>query len=516
MKNLYILLALVLIGVSGHVSAQCNFTGLAATYCESDMGDTLVPSGPGLFSGPGMTGDYFDPGAAGPGVHQIDFNQSDPTVYTVDQTGTFSPTASSGTPVSLSDDAVSGMLPIGFTFNFFGTNYTDFYISSNGFISFDPTVSQGCCSGGILPTNDAVNNVIAWSWNDLYPPGSGSITYETIGTAPNRILLVTFDNQSHCCNSNGGNTGQIKLFETTNIIEIHCTSITNDGSNCTQGIENFDGSIGYVTPGRNSTTWTTNNDYVAFLPAVCNISQTVEVYASPTVTGMADIDPACIGDSVVFTGNGADTYVWDNGVTNGVPYVVNASGTFVVVGTEATYGCSGTDTVYLMVNDNPTISVSPSDEMYGNDGSVSLSILTGIPPYTFDWDFDGTGDNDDSNDLFGVPAGTYTVTMTDGNGCQVTESAVVGSQVGILELDNAVFSIHPNPSSGEFNITIKDGVDLAGYSLIVEDVQGRVVLNEAIDSQNIKVNISSEVSGSYFVKISNSQIQYLTRIVLNK
>jgi len=35
----------------------------------------------------------------------------------------------------------------------------------------------------------------------------------------------------------------------------------------------------------------------------------------------------------------------------------------------------------------------------GNDGTIDLTIENGIEPYTFDWDNDGTGDNDDTEDL---------------------------------------------------------------------------------------------------------------------
>jgi len=166
----------------------------------------------------------------------------------------FAPIASAGTPVVLGDDQLSGNLPIGFSFNFYCNTYTDFRISSNGYITFDlATGNSGCCSGGIIPTNDGVNNMIALSWNDLYPPGAGSITYETVGVAPNRQLLVNYTGVPHCCGSTPPfNTGQIILFESNSTIEIHSTEVSDDGSVKTQGIENATGTIGVPTPGMNS------------------------------------------------------------------------------------------------------------------------------------------------------------------------------------------------------------------------------------------------------------------------
>ncbi|MFZ9028937.1 MAG: MopE-related protein [Crocinitomicaceae bacterium] len=52
-----------------------TFTGLSSTYCENDGAVTLTVTGTpgGVFSGPGVTGNTFDPAAAGPGTHTIQY-----------------------------------------------------------------------------------------------------------------------------------------------------------------------------------------------------------------------------------------------------------------------------------------------------------------------------------------------------------------------------------------------------------------------------------------------------------
>ena len=180
----------------------------------------------------------------------------------VDQNGTFSPIAISGTQVSLSDDDLSGSLPIGFAFNFYNDDYTEFYISSNGFITFLNEGDNGCCSGDVLPSPGSPSNLIAFAWEDLNPSSGGTISYETVGTSPDRILVVEF-NDVPFFNTSDGVTSQIQLFEGTTRIEIHSTSIPSNGST-TQGIENMVGSEGIATPGRNSEVWSATNDFVAF------------------------------------------------------------------------------------------------------------------------------------------------------------------------------------------------------------------------------------------------------------
>jgi hypothetical protein len=91
--------------------------------------------------------------------------------------------------------------------------------------------------------------VAGW-WNDLYPAGSNlgaqSVSYQTLGTAPNRRFVVQFENVPHCCSSFPSEnpvTFQFKLFEGSNVIEVHYT-VALGGSTHSAGIENQAGNVG--------------------------------------------------------------------------------------------------------------------------------------------------------------------------------------------------------------------------------------------------------------------------------
>ncbi|MBL4657886.1 MAG: hypothetical protein JKX73_07780, partial [Flavobacteriales bacterium] len=173
--------------------------------------------------------------------------------------------AGSGTAVSLGDDALSSLLPIGFTFDFYCQSYTDFYISSNGFLTFSFNAnSNGCCSGQLLPNTGNPNNLIAFAWEDLSPQ-TGNVEYWTSGTAPNRILAVNFMNVPHYGSTNMVNQ-QILLYEGTDIIEIHTLSMTSDGGSHTMGIENAAGTMAVPVLGRNSTNWSASNECMRWTP----------------------------------------------------------------------------------------------------------------------------------------------------------------------------------------------------------------------------------------------------------
>ena len=88
-------------------------------------------------------------------------------------------------------------------------------------------------------------------------------------------------------------------------------------------------------------------------------------------------------------------------------------------------------------------------------GNVDLTVEGGTAPYTYDWDNDGTGDFD-GEDVSGLEAGTYEVTVTDVNGCTATLSVVVDNVLSVENLEENAFRIFPNPSQGAFQLVLED------------------------------------------------------------
>lgn len=189
----------------------------------------------------------------------------DPGVSATNYTVTsipYAPVSGTGTAGPAGDDVLSGAIPIGFNFTFYGVTYTNAYISTNGFISFDPFAGAGCCTGQLLPNASSPNAVVALDWMDLNTGNGGSIDYFSL-TSPNRFV-VRF-NAVATFSASGTVSGEIILYQ-SGIVEVHNTSITTTGLNQTQGVENALGSLGIASPGRNSSAWNATSDAYRFAP----------------------------------------------------------------------------------------------------------------------------------------------------------------------------------------------------------------------------------------------------------
>ena len=221
----------------------------------------------------------------------------------------------------------------------------------------------------------------------------------------------------------------------------------------------------------------------------------------------------CIGDSdgtIDLTPSGGTpsilngySYSWTGGAgTNEDPTGLTA-GTYIVTITDS-LGCSRDETV--AVSDPPVIIIvsSSTEEIAGSDGTIDITVTGGTGGYTFSWT-GGAGTNEDPTGLVG---GTYTVTVTDANGCAMTADVVVASQVGIQDHASINWSVYPNPSEGLFTLLFDN--NLSGVVTIL-DLSGRVIQSAtAISGQKFII----DEAGVYVVVLNINDIQHIKRVVI--
>lgn len=237
----------------------------------------------------------------------------------------------------------------------------------------------------------------------------------------------------------------------------------------------------------------------------CTSSDTItinNVNPAPTVTANASSNSICVGDNVTLTGGGANSYTWDNTVFDGIPFSPSGTATYTVIGTDP-FGCSNTAQVTVTVNALPNVTAIASDDSLCTG---DLLTLTGGGATTYTWD------NSVTNGTPFVPSGTqtYTVTGIDNNNCSNTASVtvVVSSCIGLEDINNtAILNVYPNPSSGVFQVQVKEQLQLAVYS-----VEGRLIQQVQMIPGNHLLNLENEASGIYLLQITTADGQYRMKL----
>ncbi len=173
----------------------------------------------------------------------------------------------SRTFIQTDDEWSDFVIDIPFTFCFFENQYDQLLISGNGIVTFDLTVlnafSNWVVADGLqLPTQEWQTNAIFGVYHDMdsrVQPREDRISYKTLGDAPNRVFVISFEAYQYSCNDLLSKS-QIKLYESSNVIDILvdekpvCSSW--NGGRAVVGIQNKSGTIGVSPSSRNNGVWT--------------------------------------------------------------------------------------------------------------------------------------------------------------------------------------------------------------------------------------------------------------------
>jgi hypothetical protein len=352
-------------------------------------------------------------------------------------------------------------------------------------------------AGTISWTGGVVNGV------PYTPASTGTFTYNATSSSPTdcgltvEILVNELPNVTASVDETEICLGESVIFSNSG-----ADTYTWDPADVTAGdpYSPTEGTATYVVTGVNTTTGCENTAEVE-----------VTVYSLPAVVANIDDEEICLGQEITLEGSGAETYVWDPAtVEDAVAFAPDATGTFTyeVTGTDAN-GCQNTATTSVTVYEELTITFTTVDEMAGADGEIDITVTGGNPAYSFDWDNDGTGDFDDTEDLTGLAGGTYVVVIEDEAGCSATETIVLNSQLGIeINVENNI-SIYPNPTTAHITI-----LAAGSFTYEITDVNGQIVLvANGVDTE--EVSLEELASGIYFVNLTIADELTTIRIVKN-
>lgn len=342
------------------------------------------------------------------------------------------------------------------------TRTASIVIGSVATLSITSQVTQSSCSintGSVVVSVTGGVGGYTYSW---LPLGTGS-TPTVTNLAPGSYTLTVTD-------GNGCTSTQLYA-----IGSINGPSITFDQQNTSCG-STCNGSIALNLTGGNpgyailwsnaANTATVSNlcagaysvrvtDVIGCV-AVQNFSVTSLppiVFSAPTIHQPTCHDN-CDGSLAAIPSGGSlpYTYNWSPGGTPTLSVTSLCSGSYSIQVTDAS-GCSASGT-YTLINPSAITlnsTVTPASCNTTTDGSINLSVGGGVPAYSYSWTNTAV-----TKDLINVPSGSYSVTLTDQNGCKkdtafiidagVTVNAITGRDTTFCQ--NGVFTLNGSASNG--------------------------------------------------------------------
>jgi hypothetical protein len=231
------------------------------------------------------------------------------------------------------------------------------------------------------------------------------------------------------------------------------------------------------------------------MPTGCNITDTYLITepSAVAITVDSSTPTTCNGaptGSIAISVSGGTpgyTYLWSNGSTTEDVSGLSA-GNYVVTVTDVN-GCSST--VGATVSSPSSLAVTATLTQVlcngGNSGSIDATVTGGTSPYTYLWSNGST-----TEDIGGLTAGNYGVTVTDANGCNITDTYLITAPAIVDismdsntpiscngQIDGAIaVSVSGGTSSYTYlwsnNATTQDisGLTAGTYTLTVTDTNG--------------------------------------------
>jgi len=199
-------------------------------------------------------------------------------------------------------------------------------------------------------------------------------------------------------------------------------------------------------------------------------------------------------DVTVLEGTPNYIFEWDNGMmTEDISGLT--AGTYRLKITDGN-GCSVWGSFNVMEAQPLTASMDVIQPTTTTDGDIDLTVAGGTAPYSYTWN---TGDV--TEDLYGVTAGFYQVTVIDDNGCEVIIEETIQnlSTANIENLESMNINVYPNPTSDYANITW-DNNEIT--MLTVVNANGQVVENANVELQN-NYQTQNLNAGMYFINLTD-------------
>lgn len=289
------------------------------------------------------------------------------------------------------------------------------------------------------------------------------------------------------------------MLEVTNESKYARTYDWNFGNGVTS-TERNPAAVMYSTPGDYTVTLITQNYCCTdTFTTTVTIMETVQPISISTTTFNNPL--ACFGDQnasidlFVTGGTPPYNYSWSPNVPdlNNLP-----AGVYEITITDGN-GVTSNTQVVITQPDELELTLVSSPETNGNsDGSVNAEAISGgIAGYQYLWSTGAV-----ANILPNLSAGDYTVTVTDMNGCTISETATVESITSVFDKNDFPITLFPNPVSEK--LFLKWSETSTVESLTIVNVFGKIIpVNYKVGNDIIAINFENDLPiGTYFLQIN--------------
>jgi hypothetical protein len=341
-------------------------------------------------------------------------------------------------------------------------------LGTNGTAPYDYIWSNGASVSGISSLSAGTYSVTITDFYGCTANSSYLVTEPTLITA-------TLTNTAVTCN--GAQNGNLLVSAQGGVLPY---TYTWGPSNIVTTLPTFSGVTGglysVTLSDANGCTWTSSTTVYEPAPLAVNLD---------AISNYNGYGVSCAGGSNGFInilasgGNGSYTYNWSNAATTANVSSLSA-GTYTVTVGDAN-GCTSVHS-YTLTSPNFVLTSTQSTQVScfgGSNGAINLTITSGgLAPFSFAW-----SSGQITEDVNGLIAGTYVVTITDFNGCTSLKSTVINQPTQLVANASITSNLNgsnvscPGSTDGTASVVVSGGT--TPYSYLWSDQNNTVFANVA-------------------------------------
>lgn len=235
----------------------------------------------------------------------------------------------------------------------------------------------------------------------------------------------------------------------------------------------------------------------------CTSSDTVTLTSVPPLTtNITSSTILCFGDcdavaTVTPTGGCPPySYIWSPMAWTTATVTGLCAGTYTVTVSDA---CGCFTTAVATINQPPplivSVSTTPTSSSSACDGSATVNPSGGNAPYTYLWMPGGQT----TQSITGLCNGSYTVCVTDANGCSNCQTVVISFNIGAEELSWIQIEIFPQPATETLSILFANPV--SDLPVVLYSITGEMMLQDRVTGKQKDWDVSGLSPGIYTLQI---------------